>query len=69
MRTCAQSNPWWLVKPSVFGGDNGVLEIERDAVERNESVALVIRSLAAPGLDAALDMDRGERWVDPTQRD
>jgi len=42
-----------------------VLEIGRDLAERDEFVAFVIRSVVNPGLQAALDVYRGCRWVDP----
>jgi len=54
-----------LVKARVFRGNNSVLEIRRDLAERNEFVAFVIRRVANPGLQTALDMHRGCRWVDP----
>src|SRR5580693_3155820 len=57
-----------LVEARVFRGDNSVLEIERDLAERNELVAFVIRSAVNPGLQVALDVHRGCRWVDPSSR-
>jgi hypothetical protein len=42
-----------------------VLEIGRDLAERNEFVAFAIRRVVNPGLQAALDVHRGCRWVDP----
>jgi len=42
-----------------------VLEIGRDLAERNEFVAFVIRRVVNPGLQAALGVHRGCRWVDP----
>jgi hypothetical protein len=33
--------------------------------ERNEFVAFAIRRVVNPGLQAALDVHRGGRWVDP----
>jgi hypothetical protein len=54
-----------LVEVSVLGGDYSVLEIGRDLAERNEFVAFAIRHVVNPGLQAALDVHRGCRWVDP----
>jgi hypothetical protein len=55
-----------LVEVRVLGGDYTVLEIGRDLAERNEFVAFAIRRVVNPGLQAALDVHRGRRWVDPT---
>src|ERR1017187_275733 len=49
----------------VLGGDYSVLEIRRDLAERNEFVAFAIRLVVNPGLQAALDVHRGCRWVAP----
>jgi hypothetical protein len=58
-----------LVEARVFGCDDRVLEIERDLAERNEFGSLVIRRVVKPGLEAALHLHRGGRWVDPPGRD
>src|SRR6267378_7723457 len=55
-----------LVEVRVFCGDYSVLEIGRDLAERNELVAFAIRRVMNPGLQAALDVHRGCRWVDPS---
>src|SRR5208282_1212442 len=57
--------PMVLVEARVLRGDNSVLEIGRDLAERNEFVAFAIRSVVNPGLQAALEVHRGCRWVDP----
>ena len=54
-----------LVEARVFGGDDRMLEIGRDLTQRNEFVLLVIRRVVNPGLQAALQVHRGGRWVDP----
>jgi hypothetical protein len=54
-----------LVEVGVLCGDHSVLEIGRDLAERNEFVALAIRRVVNPGLQAALDVHRACRWVDP----
>jgi hypothetical protein len=54
-----------LVEARVLRGDDSVLEIGRDLAERNEFVAFVIRRVVNPGLQAALDVHRGCRRVDP----
>src|SRR5271169_809927 len=54
-----------LVEVRVLCGDYSVLEIGRDLAERNEIVAFAIRRVVNPGLQAALDVYRGCRWVDP----
>jgi len=54
-----------LVEARILRGDYRVLEIGRDLAERNEFVAFVIRRVVNPGLQAALDVHRGCRWVDP----
>jgi len=59
--------PMVLVKPRVLGRDDSVLEIERDLAERNESVVFLIRLVVNPGLQTALDVDGGGRWVDPPE--
>ena len=55
-----------LIEARVLGGDNGVLKIGRDLAERNEFVARPIRLAVDKGLQAALDVDGGCRWVDPS---
>ena len=57
--------PMVLIEARVFGGDDSVLEIRRDLVERNEPVALAIRRVVNPGLQPAFDVHRGCWWVDP----
>jgi len=54
-----------LVEARVLRGDYCVLEIKRDLGERNKFVALVIRSVVNPRLQAALDVHRSCRWVNP----
>src|SRR5271155_3427592 len=54
-----------LVEVRVLCGDYSVLEIRRDLAERNEFVAFAIWCEVNPGLQAALDVHRGCRWVDP----
>jgi hypothetical protein len=60
--------PMMLVEARILRGDDSVLEIGRDLAERNELVAFVIRRVVNPGLQAALDVHRGCRWVDPPGR-
>src|SRR5262249_7593249 len=57
--------PVVLVEARVFRGDDSVLQIGRDLAERNELVVFAIWSLVKPGLQPALDVHRGRRWVDP----
>jgi hypothetical protein len=57
--------PMVLVETRVLRCDDSVLKIDRDLVERNEFVALAVRSLVNPCLQAALDMHRSRRWIDP----
>jgi hypothetical protein len=54
------------VEVRVLCGDYSVLEISRDLAERNEFVAFAMRRVVNRGLQAALDVHRGCRWVDPT---
>jgi hypothetical protein len=54
-----------LVKPRVLRRDDSVLEIRRDLAERNEFVVFLIRLVVNPGLETALDVHRGGRWIDP----
>ena len=54
-----------LVKARVFRGDDRVLEIGRDLAQRNEFVPFVIRRVVNPRLQAAFQVHRGGRWVDP----
>ncbi len=54
-----------LVETRVLSGDYSMIEIGRDLAERNEFVAFLIRRAMNPGLQAALDVHRGRRWVDP----
>jgi hypothetical protein len=54
-----------LVEVRVLRGDYSVLEIGRNLAERNEFVVLVIRRVVNPGLQSALDVHRGRRWVNP----
>ena len=55
-----------LIEARVFRGDDGMLEIGRDLAQRNEFVSFVIRRVVNPGLQAALHVHRGGRWVDPS---
>ena len=57
-----------LVEARVFRGDDRMLEIGRDLAQRNEFVSFVIRRVVNPGLQAALHVHRGGRWVDPPGR-
>ena len=61
--------PVVLVEARVLRGDYSVLEIGRDLAERNELVAFVIGRVVNPGLQSALDVYRGCRWVDPAGGD
>ena len=54
-----------LIEARILGGDDRVLEIERDLAERNEFVVFVIRRVVNPSLQVALDVHRGCRRVDP----
>lgn len=54
-----------LVEARVLGGDDSVLEIGRDLAEWDEGVAGAVGLVVYPGLQAALDVDRGGGWVDP----
>ena len=54
-----------LVEARVFRGDDRMLKIGRDLAQRNEFVSFVIRRVVHPGLQAALHVHRGGRWVDP----
>ena len=56
-----------LIETRVFCGDDGVLEIGRDLVDREEGVALAIRFAVHPGLHAAFDVDGGGGRVDPAE--
>ncbi len=58
-----------LVEASVFGGDDGVLEVGRDPAEGNELVVLVVGLAVNPGLYATLDLYGGGGWVDPSSGD
>jgi hypothetical protein len=54
-----------LVEARVLCGDDSMLEIGRDLVQRNEFVSLAIGGVANLGLKAALHVHHGCRWVDP----
>jgi hypothetical protein len=54
-----------LVEARVFRGNHSMLQIGRDLPQRNELVSFVIRRVVNPGLQAALHVHRGGRWVDP----
>ena len=58
-----------LVKASVFGGYNRVLEVQGDSIERHESRAFRIGGGSEPGTDAPFDLDRGGGRVDVTKED
>jgi hypothetical protein len=55
-----------FVEARVFRGDHGMLEIRRDLAQRNEFVSFLIRRAVNPGLQAALHVHRGGRWVNPS---
>jgi hypothetical protein len=54
-----------LVEVRVLGGDYSVLKIRRDLTEWDEFVAFPVQPVLTPGLQAALDVHCGCRWVDP----
>jgi len=54
-----------LVEARVFRRDDGMLEIGRDLAEWNELVSFVIGRVVNPGLQVALHVYRGCRWIDP----
>ena len=54
-----------LVEARVLRGDDSMLEIWRDLAHRHEFVPLVIGGVVNPGLQAALNVHHGCRWVDP----
>jgi hypothetical protein len=54
-----------LVEARVLRRHYSVLKVGRDLAEGNKLVAFVIRSVANPGLQAALDVHCGCWWVDP----
>jgi hypothetical protein len=54
-----------LVEAHIFRGDDRVLEIGRDLIDRNGFVAVVIGRVVNPGLQSALDVHRGGRWINP----
>jgi len=58
-----------LVKARVFSCDHSMLELGRDLAEGNESVTFMIRRVVNPRLQAALDVHRGCRRVNPTGSD
>ena len=58
-----------LVEALVFGGDYGVLKFGRDLVEGDKCVALVVMPKVNPGLQMALNVHGGGRWVDPAGGD
>ena len=57
--------PVIVVEARILRGDYSVLEIRRDLGERNEFKPFLIRTVMNPGLQTALDMHCGCRWVDP----
>jgi hypothetical protein len=52
-----------LEEAAVFGCDHRVLEIGRDAAERDELVALGVRAMFQHGPDAALRLNGGYRRI------
>ena len=54
-----------LVETCVLSGNDCVLKIRRDLAERDELVVFVIRRVVSPGLEVALHVYGGGRWVDP----
>jgi len=56
-----------LVETRILRGDYRMLEVGRDLAERNEFIAFVIRSMVNPGLQAALHVHSGCRWIDPAR--
>ena len=55
-----------LVEARVFRGDDSMLEIGGDLAQRNEFVSFLIRRVVNQGLQAALHVYCGGRWVDPS---
>jgi hypothetical protein len=56
-----------LIEARVLSGNDGVLEIGGDLIERKELVMLAIRCAVDQGLEAAFDVDGGRRRVDPAE--
>src|SRR5690242_19365184 len=54
-----------FIKASIFRGDNGMLEIERDLAQRDKFISLVVRRLMNPRLDMALNVNGCCRRIDP----
>jgi hypothetical protein len=54
-----------LVEARIFRGDDSVLKIGRDLIERNKFVVFAIRRVVNPGLQATLDVHGRGRWIDP----
>ena len=55
-----------LVEASILGCDDRVLEVGRDLAEGNKAIALPVGRAVDQRLDAALDVHRGRRRIDPT---
>ena len=55
-----------LVEARVFSRDDSMLEIGGDLAQRNEFVSFLIRRVVNQGLQAALHVYCGGRWVDPS---
>src|SRR5689334_6224498 len=54
-----------LIEAPVLRDNDGMLQIGRDLAERNKLVAFPILRVVKPGLETALDVHCGCRWVDP----
>jgi hypothetical protein len=54
-----------LIEARIFRGNDGMLEIERDLLQRNELVSFAVRRVTHPSLEAALNMHCSRRRVDP----
>src|SRR5262249_8687009 len=61
-------DPVMLEEAAVFGRDDGVLELRRDAIQRNPVLALVVGLPRHHRLKPALGLHTGRKWIDPAQR-
>src|SRR5262249_50128910 len=55
-----------LIESRVFGGNDSVLEINRDLLQRHEFIPFVIGGAVNPRLKAALHMHGSGGWLDPS---
>jgi hypothetical protein len=53
-----------FIEAPVFGGDNGVLQVGRDAVQGDETLLLAVATPGEEGRESTLELHPRRRWIE-----